>query len=391
MKRIKVLHIITRLDKGGSSENTLLTVKNLDNERYESSILYGMTKNPDEKYLPSVKKNIEVFFNIEDLVREINPLKDVKAFFKIYSFISKNNYHIVHTHSSKAGILGRWAAKFTGVPVIVHTPHGHIFYGYYGKIISWIFIFIERITASITDNLICLTERGKKEHISFKVGDEKKISVIHSGVDVDSIKNYAQKNERPFVKKNRIPPNSFVVGSMGRFVKVKGFEYFIKAAKIVSSKIDNAYFMLAGEGELEKSLKKLVLEYGLEKKFFFIPWQSDCRAFLYSLDLYVLSSVNEGMGKVIVEAMAAGLPVIGTDVGGVREIIEDGLTGFVIPPEDERSIAEKIEQLFFNKELRNRMGLMGQKRADSFSVKRMVEKIENLYRKLLKEKGLVNE
>lgn len=387
MRKRKTLHIITRLDRGGSSENTLLTVINLNQKKYDCGLLYGKTRDPDKKYFFSAKSSVNIFVCIEELLRGINPLKDIKSFFKILSFIKKGDYDIVHTHSSKAGLLGRWAAWAARVPVIIHTPHGHVFYGYYGRIVSGLFVIIETITAFITDRIITLTERGKEEHLSFGVGNKKKIAVIHSGVDVDFIKKFNPVREDLFRKKIGIPVGAFIAGSMGRFTKVKGYEYFISAAEILASSRNNIYFMLAGEGELEDELKRLVLTKGLDGRFFFIPWQIDGRPFLYSLDIFVLSSLNEGMGKVVVEAMSAGLPVVGTDVGGVMEIVEDGKTGFVVPPADGYSIAANIEKLCADNELRQKMGDNGRERSGLFNITSMVDKIDKLYEDVLKGKG----
>ncbi len=389
MRKIRVVHIITRLDRGGSSENTLLSLLGLDRNKYECALLYGLTKDPDKKYFASAKSATEVFLCIEDLVREISPFKDLKAFFKIFTFLRRGHFDIVHTHSSKGGILGRWAAWFAGAPVIVHTPHGHVFYGYYGKLLSNAFVFAEKVSSLITDRIVSLTQRGKNEHISFGVGSEKKISVIHSGVDVDFIRNFDSDEKGLHRKKLGIPHSALVVGSMGRFTKIKGYEYFVEAADILSAqKKDNIYFLLAGEGELGEKLKSEVREKKLEDRFFFLPWQEDARVFLRSLDIFVLTSLNEGMGKVVIEAMSAGLPVIGTDVGGVREIVEDEVTGYVVPAGDGRAVARKIDELCDKRDLLKEMGKRGYRRAEKFSIASMVSKIDNLYEVLLREKDI---
>jgi len=393
MRQVKVLHIITRLDRGGSTENTLITVMNLDRSKYTPSLLYGLTLSPDVKYFEKAKESASEFSCIPDLVRDISPLHDLKAFYKIYSFIKKGGYQILHTHSSKAGILGRWAGWLAGVPVIIHTPHGHVFYGYYGPFVSKLFIWAEKISALITDRIITLTERGKREHISFGVAKADKFIPIHSGVDIGLIQKVDTDKSTQCQTSLRdnlsIPAGAIVAASMGRLSRVKGYEYFIKAGIILSKKYDDIYFAIAGEGELRENLEQIIKNAGVSERFKFAGWREDIGNFLNGADIFVLSSLNEGMGKAIVEAMAAGLPVVGTDVGGISEIVVEGETGFIVPPGNAEAIADRIERLYLDKNLRSSIGERGRERAVQYDTHSMVRKVETLYEEVLKEKKLL--
>ncbi|MBI5374053.1 MAG: glycosyltransferase family 4 protein [Candidatus Schekmanbacteria bacterium] len=395
MKPVKVLHVITRLDRGGSAENTLITVMNLDRGKYTPSLLYGLTLSPDVKYFEKAKESASEFSCIPDLVRKISPLHDLKAFYQIYSFIKKGNYQILHTHSSKAGILGRWAGWLAGVPVIVHTPHGHVFYGYYVPLVSKLFVWAEKISALITDRIITLTERGKKEHIRFGVAKPDKFIPIHSGVDIGLIQrtdadktSQCPKSHISLRETLSMPAGAIVAASMGRLSRVKGYEYFIKAGIILSKKYDDIYFAIAGEGELRENLEQIIKNAGAAERFKFAGWREDIGNFLNGADIFVLSSLNEGMGKAIVEAMAAGLPVVGTDVGGISEIVVEGETGFIVPPGNAEAIADRIERLYLDKNLRSSMGERGRERAALYDTHSMVRKVESLYEEVLKEKKL---
>ena len=222
--KYRILHIITRQDKGGSAENTLLTVLGLNKEKYDVTLIKGSTlesdMSNDERSANErdLKRALDLgvkIITVDELVRRISPLNDLKAFIKLFSIIKKGKYHIVHTHTSKAGILGRWAAWLCKTPVILHTPHGHIFYGYYGKFITWIFKMIEQITGLITDRIITLTDKEKQEHIDFKIAPPEKFVTIHSGVEIKRFLEITHEDTKRIRKELNIPDDYLVVGTVG--------------------------------------------------------------------------------------------------------------------------------------------------------------------------------
>ena len=389
MGKRRLLHIITRLDKGGSAENTLLTVAGLNKNIYDVTLVTGKTENPYREAQKRAEREGVKIFAFPQLVREIDFYRDLVAFFKLYSFIKEGKFHIVHTHSSKAGISGRLASWLAKVPVIVHTPHGHVFYGYFGKTKANIFIFLEKVTAKFTDRIVALTDKETKEHIDFKVAPEEKFVTIHSGVelekffvvDIERIKNELR---REF----RIPEENLVAGSLGRLDEVKGYEYFVKAASIVKKAFPKVTFLLVGEGKKRVELEDLVKSEGLSGSFIFTGWRDDVPRMLSGMDIFVLSSLNEGMGRVLVEAMAVGLPIVATDVGGVRELVQDGVNGYLVPSKGPEAMAGKIVELLRDEVKRKSMGEAGKSICKSYSSEAMVGKIEKLYDKLWREKKL---
>ncbi|MEE9118703.1 MAG: glycosyltransferase, partial [Calditrichia bacterium] len=221
MSKIKVLHIITRLDKGGSAENTLLTVSLLNKEEFSTALISGPTIDPDKEIANFIVQKKLDYFLIPELEREINPWKDIKAFWVIFNFIKKEKIDIVHTHTSKAGILGRWAAKLARVKIIIHTPHGHTFYGYFGRFKTKLFIYLERLTGLITDKIITLTQIGKEEHIKYRIAKPDKFVPIYSGIDVEEFVNFRVDIIKEKEKLN-IPLNVPVIGTVTRLDPVKG-------------------------------------------------------------------------------------------------------------------------------------------------------------------------
>lgn len=372
---INVLHIITRLDPGGSSENTLITVAGLDRRRYRPFLMTGPSGGGVDSIL------------IPHLGRNIQPLNDLLAFGEMYRRIRDGRYTIVHTHSSKAGILGRWAAWLAGVPIIVHTPHGHVFYGYYGRIPSYLFILLEKLTACVTDRIIALTEHGIREHTERRIAPREKFASIHSGVELG---RYTQPRPDPVMARKQLglSPDWPVVGSVGRFEPVKGYDTLLRAAALLRAHQPKVQFLLAGEGEEEPRLKRLAEALGVEDRVVFLGWQEDIPEILSALDLFVLPSRNEGMGRALVQAMAMGKPIVATRVGGVPEVLGEGEAGLLVPPDDPVQLSQAIEQLLTDTELARQLGEAGERRAPAYSAEKMVAEIESLYETLLRKKGL---
>lgn len=381
MPKTKILHIITRLDRGGSAENTLLTVIGLAEAGYEVTLVSGPSTKPVRRLMDKANNVGVGLIVIEDLVRQINPAKDLKALFAIYRLIKKGNYGIVHTHSSKAGIVGRFAAYLARTPHLVHTPHGHIFYGYYNKATTKFFIFLERIAARFSDKIIALTPYEVEEYLEFQIAGLKKFTVIHSGVELTDYQDIKPLNAEIRAALN-IPKNSPVIGSVGRLEEVKGYKYFIMAASLIIKQVPDAYFLLVGDGRLRAELSRQCADLGLSSRFIFTGWRDDTPQLMSAMDIFVLSSLNEGMGKVLVEAMLLEKPIIATRVGGVPGLIKDARNGMLIPPKDPSVLAAAVIELLNDRSKARDLGHCAAKEAGQYSARNMVEKIVNLYQEL---------
>ncbi|MFH1078818.1 MAG: glycosyltransferase family 4 protein [Pseudomonadota bacterium] len=392
VKKAKAIHVITRFDKGGSAENTYLTVRGLDKERYDVCLIRGLSQESRmsrqeatgaEGNLAEAEKSGVRIITIPELVRNIAPVKDLKAFFRLMRIFRHENPDIVHTHTSKAGILGRWAAYLLAKrPIIIHTPHGHTFWGYFNRWETFAFIFFERLTARITDHIITLTGQERKDHLRFAVAAEEKFTVIHSGVD---LRNFLDAFVDPAKMKEKlgIPQNSFVVGTVGRLTPVKGQKYLIEAAAKVIQQEHNSLFVFLGDGELLAGFAETASVLGIKDHLRFLGWRPDVADVMSTFDVFVLPSLNEGMGKVIVEAMAMGKPVIASDVGGIPDLVVHGENGLLVPPADSEALVHAILDLYENHDKRRSMGEAGKKTAAEYGVDAMLRKIDDLYKMCL--------
>ena len=389
--KIKTIHIITRLDKGGSAENTLLTVMGLDREIYDVVLVHGLSIESNmaedefravEKSLMDVEKEGVRVITIPSLVRRIHLFYDLRAFFALIKILRNERPDIVHTHTSKAGILGRWAAFFVRVPVIIHTPHGHVFWGYFGKLKTRIFILLEKISALVTDRLVMLTEQEKIDHLHFHIAPENKFSVVHSGINLDEFSNTSVD---PAAMKRRlgIPEDNLIVGTVGRLTSIKGHRYLIEAARKIAGSRPDTTFVILGDGELLDELKNMVTRSDIEENIKFLGWRSDVAEVMSTFDIFALPSLNEGMGRVLVEAMALGRPIVASNIGGIPDLVVDCENGYLVPVGDVETLAARIKKLLDDPEKREEMGECGKKIAIDYSANAMVEKIDRVYRKLV--------
>jgi len=388
MRKIKVLHIITRLDKGGSAENTFLNLVGLDKNIYDVTLMSGPVEEPTQDRRDEVEEYGIKHIFIPELVRNISLINDLKTILNIYRYLRKEKFDIVHTHTSKAGLLGRLAARLARIPIIIHTPHGHVFFGYFGLIKSNLFIFLEKLASRITDKIIALTNREKEDYISCKVTDEEKSVVICSGIELNKFKDLLLNEKQNLKKELGIPENSLIVGTLGRLVPVKGPEFLVEAAKHIISKYPDTFFVFTGDGYLRPDLKKKALNFGLKENIIFLGWRDDGAKILSLYDVFILPSLNEGMGRVLVEAMALGKPIVASRIGGIPDLVTHGKNGFLVPPKDPEELAKYIQILIEDREKREKMGLSGKKIAMHFSAENMVEKIEKLYKELLIQKNI---
>ena len=389
--KIRVVHIITRFDKGGSAENTFLTVRDLDKNRYDVVFIKGASpqENLGELEYRAVEANLVAarehhvrLICLRHLVRDLQPFSDLAAFFSLLRIIRREKPHIVHTHTSKAGILGRWAAYFCRVPIIVHTPHGHVFWGYFHSWQTRLFILLERWTGRITNAIVTLTPQEKADHLRFHIAPEDKFTVIHSGVDLGGF--LAHRSDPAETKASLgIPQEMIVVGTVGRLTAVKGQEVLIRTASELIRQGENIFLVFLGDGELRLHLEQLATRLGIAGYVCFLGWRSDVARIMAVCDIFCLPSRNEGMGKVLVEAMAMGIPIIASDIGGIKDIVRPEENGLLIPVGDAAVWAEAISGLCRDPERPRRMGDAGKQMAPHYGAEAMIKKIDQLYGKLL--------
>ena len=382
---------------GGSAQNTLLTALNHDPQYYNVRIIKGSTRESamteaetrlvNEQLTTANKRGIEVI-DLPSLVRRISPLNDIKAFISIFRFLRRSKPDIVHTHTSKAGILGRLAAWMARVPIIIHTPHGHVFYGHFGRSLSRIFLQMEKLLGRITHHHIALTPEECNDYLSLRVAQPNNTSVIHSGVDLQRFsKGAKQRTEKR--KELGFSPHSLVVGYVGWLIPIKGVTYLVNAMAKIVEQHPKSLLVLVGKGddkgEEEIKLKEQVERAGLADKVRFLGWRPDVDEIMGCFDIFVLPSLNEGMGRVLVEAMAAGLPIVASRVGGIPDLVKHGENGLLVPPADTSALEKAISALLQDGARRKRMGKAGKKMCGPYSAEAMVEQIDVLYTELLEK------
>jgi glycosyltransferase involved in cell wall biosynthesis len=383
LNKIRVLHIITRLDPGGSATNTLETVRRLDPARFEVDLVSGKTDDPSGNVQRFVERHgIRCIF-INDLVRNVDCIRDIKAFIALVRAIRRGQYAIVHTHSSKAGIMGRWAARFAGVKAVVHTPHGHVFYGYFSRLTTGIFIMAERVTALITDVLIELTPQGVEDHLALGIGRARQWAVVPSGIDLNQFT--PDPRARACVRRDfGIRDDELLLLCVGRLEAVKGQSALIDAMPQVVAAHSGVRLIFVGDGRDRPALEARARRLGLERQVFFAGFRDDPAACHNAADIFILSSLNEGMGRAAVEAMACGKPVVLSRTGGMAGLIDDGVEGFLCPPGDPSALAKAVIRLANDPALRADMAVKARSRAgDYFSLDAMIAGIQGLYERIL--------
>jgi len=383
MQRINLLYVITKLELGGAQKQLLTLIRHLDKKRFH---LFLFTAK-DGLLLPealsinglTIKKSI-------CLERPINPLKDLLALIEIHRFIKKNNIEIVHTHSSKAGILGRLAARLAKVKIIIHAVHGWSFNDYQPRVERLFFIWLERLSARFSDKLIVASNYDRQKGLDNHIGRENKYTLIHYGIDYTEF-NIREQNIR---KELRIDANDLVVGMVSCFKPQKSPQDFIKLAFLVSKALPNVKFLLVGDGILHGKIEKLIHKFNLQKQVILTGWRRDIPRILSAIDIFVLTSLWEGLPIAVLEAMASNKPVISTDTGGVREVITEGKSGFLVLPGDMLKMSERLAVLLKDKNLRAEMGQNARDSLDfNFALTNMIRESKNLYEDIMRRKGVV--
>lgn len=387
----KIMHIITRLDMGGSAQNTMDTCLNLDRRKFDVYLIYGLSQESEmiaresaivkRRINKALQHNVKII-PLESLVRRIDPIKDLKSLFSLWRIILREKPDIVHTHTSKAGFLGRLVAWIAGVPIIIQTPHGHVFYGHFGTFQSKLFLVLERLASKITDRLIALTDKERQDYIKFAVAPPQKILTIHSGVDIDRYMN-AKSNGIEKKKSFGFDTDSPIIGFVGWLLPIKGAMNLLKAMRRIYLSVPEAQLVFVGKGELESILKAEAERSGLTDNVKFLGWRDDVQDLMPLFDVFVLPSLNEGMGRVLVEAMAAARPVVASNVGGIPDLIIHGKNGLLVPSGDEIALADAILRLLYNPQEARKMGQAGKEMCSDYNVEAMVDEIDNLYKTLL--------
>lgn len=377
----RVLRIFSRLNIGGPSLHVIHLSSGLVDFGFETRLVVGTT-DPHEGDLHDLAQtrgvNVAV---LPELGRAIRPLNDLRALLRLYRLMRRERPAIVHTHTAKAGVLGRIAARIAGVPVVVHTYHGHVLSGYFNPLASLFFRGIERALAPATDLILTVSESVKDDLVRLGVAPAGRVRVLPLGLDLQplsgSLPRGSLRNEAQWGNDTR------VVGIVGRLVPIKDLDTFIEAAAILASGAGDTRFAVVGDGEerirLEARAKSI-----LGDRIHFFGWRKDTAAVFGDLDLVVNTSLNEGTPVALIEALAASRPVVATSVGGTPDLLDGGRFGALVPARSPAVMARAIQEALDSPQTSHRMAAAGQARVlKSYSLARLLDDAATLYRGLL--------
>jgi len=373
-KKIKLLHVITHLPIGGAQDNTLYTVELLNKGKYDISL----SCNLNGELVSRAKKVKHLkLYDVPNLRREVSIINDIRAFLYLYKLIKKENFTIIHTHSSKAGFLGRIAAMLNKTPIVIHTIHGFAFHDYMNSFKKNIFIYLEKLSAKWTHGLVTVSNLNKKKVVDLGIAPIEKLKNIYSGIDLTLFIN--EKNDQ-FRKELNLDSNHLLLGSVGRLSNQKDPITMIEAFCIVIKRFPNAHLTLVGEGELRDEILIKIDQLQLNGRVHLTGNKNDPWKIYHSLDLFIMSSIYEGLGRSITEALSCGVPVVCTSVEGVPEIVRDNETGILVPPKDPSALATGIIKSLNDMDNARKMAEEGRKFVnENFDVKKMVDDIDTLY------------
>lgn len=381
----KILRILNRFNVGGPTYNVAYLTKYLSDEY--TTVLIGGEREDSEASSEYILKELDIPYTIvPDMKRSISLKNDIKALREIISIIKKEKPDIVHTHASKAGMLGRLAAKICGVPYIFHTFHGHVFHSYFGKKKTSFFIHLERLLARWSTAIIAISDIQKHELGDiYKICPSEKIQVVPLGFDLHKFTEQTDEKRKQFRTQYNLQDDEIAIGIVGRLAPVKNHEMFIDAIcncqKQTSKKI-RAFII--GDGELAEQLQTYCKNTNTEQIITFTSWIKDVDVAYAGLDIVALTSFNEGTPVSIIEAQAAGKPVVSTNVGGINDIVQEDETALLSEIDTEK-FTEKLTRLINDDDLREKMSEKSRQFSDSkFSYVRLCTDMENVYKKFMK-------
>ncbi len=382
-----ILRIIARLNVGGPARHVALLNAGLESRGHKTLLVYGALDTGEASLEgPAVESGIPLM-RIEDLGRHVRAASDLRAFVALLRLIFRERPDVVHTHTAKAGTLGRLAATVYNWTrgqgtraLIVHTFHGHVFEGYFSPFVNRLVRLTERTLARLTDVIITISPRQQQDIVTrFAIAPAVKTVVVPLGLDLDQL---LEMREGAADLRAAIggSPNDIIVGYAGRLVPVKDLPTLIRAFARAHAVVPELRLVLAGDGPERAKAEALARELVVTERLHFLGWVDDLPRFYATLDIFALSSLNEGTPVAAIEAMAAGRPVVSTAVGGVPDVVEHDTTGLLVASRDIDAFSAALIDLAHDQSRRSAMGVAGRERARArYSHRRLVDDIEALY------------
>lgn len=384
--RKRVLHLITRLIVGGAQENTIASVKRVDPHRYDSQLWTGPQTGPEGSLLSDARSRGIVVRMLPNMVREINPLKDLLMLVQLTRLLRREPFDIVHTHCSKAGIIGRVAARFAGVPHVTHTHHGWSFHDRMHPLLKSLFVAAEKLLAPWTHPMISVSNKTTKVGIDAGIGSPSDYRLIRSGIPLR--RYYPDEAKGSAVRRAMgIPSDHVVVCSVGRLTPQKNPLDFVKLAVALAGDHDNVTFLYVGDGPMRPSVEEAASAAGLGDRVRLLGVRSDVEDLLRASDVFVLTSLWEGLPRVVLQSLASGVPVLAYDTAGIAEAVLEGKNGHLVPRGSVEEMASRLSVLVEDGERRAEMSNAAAEEFDrSFSEDQMILDLENLYDEMVRSR-----
>jgi glycosyltransferase involved in cell wall biosynthesis len=390
---IRILRVIARLNMGGPALHVAYLTAGLADRGYSTTLVAGtLARGEDSMAFVADELGLEVV-RIADLSREISPLRDIRSIRALARLIREERPHILHTHTAKAGAVGRMAAMIAGrarPPIVVHTFHGHVLRGYFGRPQAAVFRLLERWLARHSTALVAVSPEVRDDLVALKIAPADKFTVIRLGIELDERTRAGVADGKEERRQLGIPPESFLVGWVGRMASVKRTDDVLVAFRGLRDLGVDAHLCLVGDGPDRAQVEKRAHELGVMKRTIFLGYQEEVAPLYAAFDALILPSGNEGTPVSAIEALAAGRPVVATSVGGVPDVVREREDGFLVPVGDTEAMAERLERLARDPKLRERMGQAGRARVvPRYAVDRLVDDVDCFYRSLLAEAGII--
>jgi len=375
---------------GGAQENTLLTARGHVDRGHRVMLVTGPSPGPEGALLAAESAPGMTLAEVPALVREINPLQDLRAYVALKRLFARERFDVVHTHSSKAGILGRLAARHAGVPLVLHTVHGQAFHPYQSRWRNALYVRAERWAARHCDRILAVAQAMVDQCVAARVAPAEMYRVVYSGMDIEAF--LAARPDPALRRALGIPERAPVVGKIARLFDLKGHSCLLDAAPAIAAAVPEVHFLLVGDGTLREALAQRAAAMGLAQRVVFaglVPPAQVCR-YTALMDVLVHLSLREGLPRAVVQALAAGVPAVAFALDGTPEVVVDGVTGRLCAPGDGPGVATAVIGLLQDASLRRRLGEAGRERVRSqFCWRRMADLIEQEYYQGLQRKGLL--
>ena len=375
----RVLHVITRLIRGGADENTALTVAGMDPSRWDSWILAGRGSEPDG-FPPAIRERTRIF---PELVRDPDPILDLIALGKLVRLLRREPWDLVHTHTAKAGFLGRLAAGIAGVPHVVHTLHGVTFHEHVPAPVRRLYVLLEQFAARRCDALITVGEDVKRKYLAEGIGRSEQYITIASGMDTtpfEAARDDAPGHRDAVRAQFGFAPDDVVVGMVSRLEPRKGWRYLLEATSRLAPDFPSFRLLIVGEGAQRDELEGLCRRLDLTDRVRFAGYRADVARAISAFDVAVLTSLWEGLPRVLVQYSLLEKPIVTFAVEGAREVVEEGVTGWVVPLRDVDALVARLRPLLANAALRTDCGRSARERVvGRWDAGLMIERIEEVY------------